>query len=32
MDQAVDQVMDSWPGLGAGHRTAGQGDRGSAGE
>ena len=31
LDQVMELVMDSWPGLGEGHQTAGQGDRGSAG-
>ena len=32
MDQVMELVMDSWPGLGEAHQTAGQGDRGSGGE
>ena len=31
LDQVMELVMDSWPGLGEGHPTAGQGDRGSGG-
>ena len=31
LDQVMELVMDSWPGLGEGHQTAGQGDRGSGG-
>ena len=31
MELVMELVMDSWPGLGEGHQTAGQGDRGSGG-